>query len=136
MQGFKLLIKIIIAIALGILLGAFVPEWAIKVFATFNDIFGSFLGFVIPLIIIGFIIPGIGSLGKGAGKLLGITALVAYASTIIAGIVAYFIAKGLYPTMLKGQSAANLDDPSEGLISGYLEDFFIEPPLDVLTALI
>src|SRR5690625_1331967 len=136
MQGFKLLIKIIIAIALGILLGAFVPEWAIKVFATFNDIFGSFLGFVIPLIIIGFIIPGIGSLGKGAGKLLGITALVAYASTIIAGIVAYFIAKGLYPTMLKGQSATNLDDPSEGLISGYLEDFFIEPPLDVLTALI
>lgn len=136
MQGFKLLLKIIIAIALGVLLGSFVPEWAIKTFATFNDLFGSFLGFIIPLIIIGFIIPGIGSLGKGAGKLLGITALVAYASTIIAGIVAYFIAKGLYPTMLKGQSATNLDDPSEGLISGYLEDFFIEPPLDVLTALI
>ena len=136
MQGFKLLLKIIIAIALGVLLGSFVPEWAIKTFATFNDLFGNFLGFIIPLIIIGFIIPGIGSLGKGAGKLLGITALVAYTSTIIAGIVAYFIAKGLYPTMLKGQSAANLDDPSEGLISGYLEDFFIEPPLDVLTALI
>src|SRR5690625_1952849 len=136
MQGFRLLIKIIIAIALGVIIGAIVPGWAIKLFATFNDLFGSFLGFIIPLIIIGFIIPGIGSLGKGAGKLLGITALVAYASTIIAGIVAYFIAKGLYPTMLKGQSATNLDDPSEGLISGYLEDFFIEPPLDVLTALI
>lgn len=136
MQGFKLLLKIIIAIVLGVLLGSFVPEWAIKTFATFNDLFGNFLGFIIPLIIIGFIIPGIGYLGKGAGKLLGITALVAYASTIIAGIVAYIIAKGLYPTMLKGQSATNLDDPSEGLISGFLEDFFIEPPLDVLTALI
>src|SRR5690625_2003272 len=135
MQGFKLLIKIIIAIALGILLGAFVPEWAIKVFATFNDIFGSFLGFVIPLIIIGFIVPGIGSLGKGAGRLLGITALIAYASTIIAGVVAYFVAKGLYPTILKGQSATNLDDPSEGLLDGFLE-FVIEPPLDVFTALL
>src|SRR5690625_2166791 len=135
MKGFKLLFKIILAIILGIVLGSFVPEWAIKVFATFNDIFGSFLGFVIPLIIIGFIVPGIGSLGKGAGRLLGITALIAYASTIIAGVVAYFVAKGLYPTILKGQSATNLDDPSEGLLDGFLE-FVIEPPLDVFTALL
>lgn len=135
MQGYKLLIKIIVAIALGVLLGAFVPEWAIKSFATFNDLFGNFLGFIIPLIIIGFIVPGIGSLGKGAGKLLGLTAVIAYLSTIIAGIVAYFVAKGLYPTILKGQTAANLDDPSEGLLAGFL-DFVIEPPLDVLTALL
>lgn len=135
MQGFRLLFKIIIAIALGVLLGAFVPEWAIKSFATFNDLFGSFLGFIIPLIIIGFIVPGIGSLGKGAGKLLGLTALVAYLSTVIAGIVAFFVAKALYPTILKGQSAASLDDPTEGLVSGFLE-FVIQPPMDVLTALL
>src|SRR5699024_10106629 len=113
MKGFRLLFKIILAIILGIVLGSFVPEWAIKVFATFNDIFGSFLGFVIPLIIIGFIVPGIGSLG----------------------IVAFLVAKGLYPTMLKGQSAADLDDPSESTTSGYLE-FVIEPPIEVLTALL
>jgi len=135
MQGFKLLIKIIVAIALGILLGALLPGWTVKAFATFNDLFGAFLDFVIPLIIIGFIVPGIGSLGKGAGKLLGLTALIAYGSTIVAGIVAYFAAKGLYPIILKGQSSANLDDPSEGLLSGYL-DFSIDPPIEVLTALI
>ena len=135
MQGFKLLLKIIIAIALGVLLGAFVPGWAIRIFATFNDLFGNFLEFVIPLIIIGFIVPGIGSLGRGAGKLLGLTALIAYGSTIIAGIVAFFVAKGLYPSILKGQAAANLDDPSEGLLSGYL-NLEIVPPIEVLTALI
>lgn len=135
MQGFKLLFKIIIAIALGIVLGGFVPEIAIKVFATFNDLFGSFLGFIIPLIIIGFIVPGIGQLGKGAGKLLGITALIAYLSTISAGIVAFFVAKGLYPSLLKGQEMMDLDDPSKGLVSGFL-DFVITPPLEVLTALL
>src|SRR5690625_4937971 len=135
MQGFRLLIKIIIAIALGVLLGAIVPGWTIKLFATFNDLFGSFLGFVIPLIIIGFIVPGIGSLGKGAGKLLGLTAVIAYLSTVIAGIVAFFVAKGLYPTILKGQTAADLDDPSEGLLNGFLE-FVIDPPMEVLTALL
>ncbi len=135
MKGFKLLFKIIIAIALGVVLGSIVPEWAIKVFTTFNDIFGSFLGFIIPLIILGFIVPGIGSLGKGAGKLLGLTALIAYVSTVIAGIVAFFVAKGLYPTLLKGQTSANLDDPSEGAVEGFLE-FVINPPMDVLTALL
>lgn len=135
MQGFKLLFKIIIAIALGVVLGSFVPEIAIKFFATFNDLFGSFLGFIIPLIIIGFIVPGIGLLGRGAGKLLGLTAIIAYLSTIIAGIVAFFVAKGLYPTLLKGQEMTNLDDPSKGLVNGFL-DFVIAPPIEVLTALI
>src|SRR5699024_10112815 len=37
--------------------------------------------------------------------------------------------------MLKGQSAADLDDPSESTTSGYLE-FVIEPPIEVLTALL
>lgn len=135
MQGFKLLLKIISAIVLGVVVGSFAPEAAIKVFATFNDLFGSFLGFIIPLIIFGFIAPGIGQLGKGAGKLLGITALVAYLSTVIAGIFAFFVAKSLYPTLLKGQAMTSLDDPSKGLVSGFL-DFTITPPLDVLTALV
>lgn len=135
MQGFKLLIKIVVAIILGIVIGSFVPEIAIKVFATFNDLFGSFLGFIIPLIIIGFIVPGIGQLGRGAGKLLGLTALIAYFSTIIAGIVAFFVAKGVFPTILKNQSMTNLDDPSKGLVGGLL-DFVIAPPIEVLTALV
>lgn len=135
MQGFRLLLKIISAIVLGVVVGSFAPEAAIKVFATFNDLFGSFLGFIIPLIIFGFIAPGIGQLGKGAGKLLGITALVAYLSTVIAGIFAFFVAKSLYPTLLKGQAMTSLDDPSKGLVSGFL-DFTITPPLDVLTALV
>src|SRR5690625_6115745 len=117
MQGFRLLIKIIIAIALGVLLGAIVPGWAIKSFATFNDLFGSFLGFVIPLIIIGFIVPGIGSLVKGAGKLLGLTAVIDYLSTIIAGIVAFFFVIGLYTTILQCHTAEYLDDLSNGLIT-------------------
>src|SRR5690625_7832786 len=104
-------------------------------FVTLDYLIGSFLGYVITLIIIGFIVPGIGSLGKGAGKLLGLTAVIAYSSTVIAGIVAFFVAKGLYPTILKGQTAADLDDPSEGLLNGFLE-FVIDPPMEVLTALL
>ena len=86
-----LLPKLIIAIALGIAVGMVAPEKLIAIFATFNGIFNQFLGFIIPLIIIGFVVPGIADLGSGAGKTLAITALVAYLSTIIAGSVAYFV---------------------------------------------
>jgi len=126
---------IFIAIILGVAIGSIVPENIIRFFATFNELFGNFLSFVVPLIILGFIAPGIGTLGKGAGKLLGLTALIAYTSTIIAGIVAFFVAKGAYPVILKGQSLTTLGDPSEGLAKSFVE-LDIAPPIDVMTALI
>lgn len=74
MRRIGLLPKLIIAILIGIIIGSFGPRWIIQSLATFNGLFGNFLGFVIPLIIIGFVAPGIGELGSGAGKLLAITA--------------------------------------------------------------
>ena len=69
-----LLPRLVIAIAAGILIGSFLPEGIVRLLATFNNIFGNFLSFMIPLIIIGFIVPGIADLGIGAGKLLALTA--------------------------------------------------------------
>ena len=69
----------------------------VRILATFNSIFGNFLGFTIPLIIVGFIIPGIADLGKSAGKLLGVTTLIAYCSTVIAGCLAFFTNHALLP---------------------------------------
>ncbi|MDM8102608.1 MULTISPECIES: dicarboxylate/amino acid:cation symporter [Oceanobacillus] len=135
MQRFGLLFRIIIAIALGIIVGIIANDWLIRLFATFNDIFGGFLSFIIPLIILGFIAPGIGYMGKGAGKLLSITALIAYVSTIFAGIVAYTAASNLYPFILSGQSLTMFNDPSGALLEGFL-DFEIHPPFEVITALI
>ncbi|MEW9111107.1 MAG: dicarboxylate/amino acid:cation symporter [Cytobacillus gottheilii] len=135
MRKFGLLPRIIIAIILGIIAGTFLPEIAIRVFATFNSLFGNFLGFAIPLIIIGFIAPGIGSMGKGAGKMLGITTGLAYISTIAAGILAYIAASSLYPMMLKNQSFTQFDNPEEAL----LEPIFtveMAPIMGVMTALL
>ncbi len=119
MQRFGLLLRIIIAIAFGIVIGLIANDWLIRLFATFNDIFGVFLSFIIPLIIIGFIAPGIGNMGKGAGKLLSVTALLAYVSTILAGIVAFIAASNLYPAILSGQSLTMFNDPNNALLKGF-----------------
>ncbi|MEK3889599.1 dicarboxylate/amino acid:cation symporter [Bacillus sp. FSL K6-3431] len=135
MKKIGLLPRIIIAIVLGIVIGMIAPDRLVRVFATFNSLFGNFLGFVIPLIIIGFITPGIGALGRGAGKLLGWTAALAYISTICAGLLAFFTAKTLYPSILSNLSVAEFTDPEKSLAQAY---FSIEmPPLmGVMSALL
>lgn len=136
MKKIGLLPKLIIAIIIGIIAGAFGPEWLVRVFATFNSVFGNFLGFVIPLIIIGFVAPGIGDLGTGAGRLLGITAGIAYVSTILSGSFAYFASSMVLPRFLKvGSLNFNPSDPEAAL----LEPFFkieMPPIFGVMTALL
>lgn len=132
-----LLGRIIVAIAFGIIVGSLVTkrfDWIVRSFVTFNGVFGQFLSFAIPLIIIGFIIPGIGELGKGAGKLVGITALIAYLSTVIAGLLAFGTAINVFPRILSG-SFGKMGNPEDALLKGFLE-IEIPPVFGVMTALV
>jgi Na+/H+-dicarboxylate symporter len=109
MKKFKewgLLPKVLIAIALGILCSFFFPDGLTRCFITFNSIFSNFLGLFIPIIILGLIAPGIFELGKGAGKLLLITAAIAYLSTILSGLFSYGTCRLTYPSLLGGSIAS------------------------------
>lgn len=130
-----LLPKILIAIALGILCSLFFPVWAVRVFLTFNSVFGNFLGMFIPLLIIGLVAPGIGDLGKGAGKLLLVTAAIAYLSTILSGFFSYFTCRFTFPALLGDSVKALGDIDMSNSISAY---FNIEMPafISVTTALV
>ncbi len=67
---FGLLPRVVLAIGLGVGCGFFFPEWATRIALTFNDIFGQFLSFVIPLLILGLVAPGIAVLPDDAGAAL------------------------------------------------------------------
>lgn len=97
----NLLFKIFIAILLGIIFGLYLPESANRIFATFNALFGEFLNFAIPIIIMGLIMPAIADLGKGAGKLLLVTTVIAYGSTLFSGFSTYFATSGLFQSLLE-----------------------------------
>ena len=135
MKKFGLLPRIGIAIVLGIVLGLFLPEAVVRVFVTFNGLFSSFLGFIIPLIIVGLITPAIGELGRGAGKWLGVTAGIAYGSTVFAGLMAFLISWALLPRMLQAGEFTELTNPEEALLGPY---FTVEmaPVFGVMTALV
>ncbi len=131
-----LLPKVILAIALGIGCSCFFPMWLMRVFFTFNDIFSHFLNFFIPFIILGLVAPGIAELGNGAGRLLGVTALLAYLSTVLAGFFSYATCVGVFPSFLHaGMYATEAAEMGKEAIAPY---FTIEMPpvMEVMSALI
>ena len=97
---FGLLPRIIVAIGLGILAGWWAPLWVGRLCATFNEIFGQLLGFLVPLIIVGFVTPAIADLGKSAGRMLVFTALLAYFATLCAGFTSYGVGEWLFPSLI------------------------------------
>ena len=151
LKKLPLLAWIIIAIASGVLIGMLTPgmisgindatgaaiptDLIVQLFVSFSTVFSAFLSFSIPLIIIGFIVPGIGSLAQGAGKMLGITVGLAYLSSILAGFLALTCALLLYPIILQGQQLASFDNPENALSTGYVS-IQLPPIMGVLSALI
>ena len=138
MQAIKkigLIPRMILGILVGILVGLYLPDWFVRITITFSSIFGAFLNFIIPLMILAFVTKGIADLGEGAGKLLGVTVGLAYMSTLIGGSLSYFMANAIFPGFISPEQVAAIQD-SEGLT---LEPYFevpITPFFDVTSAII
>ncbi len=130
----KLLIRILIAIALGIAAGFVLPEWAARLFATFNSIFSSFLNFVIPLLIVAFIAPAIADIGRRAGAMLGVTVAIAYAMTFGSGMLAYFTAELTFPSLIGETTAA--PETISGMAPKPFFTLAIEPLMTMTSSLV
>ncbi len=133
----NLLPRIIAAIIFGLFLGYITPEFIVRIFSTINTIFSNFLGFCIPLIIVGLVVSGISELGKGAGKLLIMTVVLAYGFTLFSGIFTYITSMIVYPYIIDTTQSGLLSTTHQ--TSSGLEPYFTiqMPPLfGVMTALV
>lgn len=125
-----------IAIVSGIVLGQVMPAGMVRLFVTFNGLFGNFLSFSIPLIILGLVAPAIGEIGKGAGRLLLVTALIAYGSTIFSGFFTYFSASAVFPTILTPDTQLTAMENPETLMLAPYFTVAMPPLMDIMTALL
>lgn len=134
MKKLGLLPRILIAIVLGIAIGYVSPMWFARIMATFNAIFSQFLGFMIPMIIVGFVAPAIADIGGRAGKLLIATAALAYIATFLAGVLSYFTGSLTFPSLIGGEEGMALVEDGTKV----LPYFNIEMPalMTVMTALV
>jgi len=127
----KLILKLVTGIVAGVILGLVGMEWMIRTLLTFKDIFGAFIGFMIPLIILFFIASGVSKLGNESGKLVGLTVGMAYLSTLLAGILAFIVATIVMPLIASGGTVPEEAAGLEGFFT-----FEIEPLMGVITALV
>ncbi len=89
---FRLLLALVIGIAVGLFLNksdtSALSVALLNIIVTVKYIVGQFIGFCIPLIIIGFIAPSITRLGSNASRILIVALIIAYVSSIGAAFFA------------------------------------------------
>lgn len=129
-----LLVRVLIAIALGIAFGLFMPAWGVRIFTTFNALFDQLLRFLIPLIILGLVTPAIADLGKGASRLLLLTVGIACVATVLSGLFGYGCSMLIFPHIIH---ACESETTAAGAVPAFPPYFEVSiPPLfDVMTAL-
>lgn len=127
--------KLIIAIILGIIAGKLLPAGIVRIAVTFSSFFSEWLSFVIPLMILAFVTKGIADLSEGAGKLLGITVLISYSSTLIGGSLSWLMSNSIFPRFITADAVAKITAAADKS----LDPFFtmgLKPFFDVTGALV
>ncbi|WP_205842063.1 dicarboxylate/amino acid:cation symporter [Natranaerobius trueperi] len=131
MKKMALIPRLIIAIIVGTIIGLYFPEGVGNFLYTLSSLFGELLFYIVPLIILAFIIPGIAELAESPGKMLGATAGLAYLSTIVAGTIAFFVAMLIIPGL-----APDIMEVEEGAGLSTFIDIEVQPIMEIMTALV
>ncbi len=133
----KLILRLLAGIVAGVIIGLLVPSAGViealaRGLITYQSLFGQFINFTIPLIILFYIMSGVANLQEGSGRALGATIGFAYLSSIIAGSMAFFVSSAFIPGMVElGTLGAAKAEGLKPLIM--LE---IPPIMGVMTALV
>ncbi|MDE5661519.1 MAG: cation:dicarboxylase symporter family transporter, partial [Muribaculaceae bacterium] len=134
MKHLGLFPRVVIAIALGALLGMAMPEILLRILKTFNVLFAQCLKFVVPLLVLGLVTPAIANLGRGAGRMLAAVVGLSYISTVCAGFFTFECSTHLFPHYLYSGEAETAAEAASAAIEPYFS-LRIPPICDILTAL-
>ncbi|CEN84415.1 dicarboxylate/amino acid:cation symporter [Paraclostridium sordellii] len=134
-KNIGLIPKLIMAIIIGIVIGTYMPRELVQILVTASSLFSTFLKFVIPFIILGFVTAGIADLSSGAGKLLGATTIISYVSTVIAGLLAFTLIKTLFPFFMDPSLTSKIGDPEAGMLPAIFS-IPLKPMIDVTAAIV
>jgi len=127
-----LLVKVLMAMGLGIVFALYLPPWCVRVTNTLADVFSQLLKFVVPLVIIGLVTPAIAETGERAGKLLLVTVLVAYVSSVCSGFFIYGMGSFVFPRIVTTMP----ENLGQGIELAPYFKLAIPPIADVMTALV
>ena len=107
----------------------------LPIVVTLSSIFSTFLSFIIPLMILAYVTMGIANLKSGAGKLLLITVILAYLSTLAAGSASFLVADTLFPSFMSDGALEQIAATAGNSLESYFS-LEIPPLFDTLSAVV
>lgn len=130
-KGDTLILKLIVAVVIGMLIGIFGSEKVISVILPIKFFLGELIFFTVPLIIIGFIAPSITQLKSNASKMLGTMIGLSYVSSVGAAFMSTIAGFIIIPKL-------NINSNVEGLkeLPKILFKVQIPPVISVMAALV
>ena len=81
-SDFGLIIKLLVALAIGAFLGRMANVEVMDAVASVKYALGQIIFYAVPLVIVGFITPAIARLGQNASKMLLTAVAIAYLSSV------------------------------------------------------
>lgn len=127
----SLIFKLLLGIIIGIFVGNISNESFIAIIDAIKRIIGDVIGYVVPLIVLGFITPAIVSLKESAGKILSTSLLICYISSVGAATLSFIAGRIIIPHLnIASQVGAGNEIPEA------IFKLSISPIMPVMTALI
>ena len=125
------IVILIASIIVGIILGRLLQTEGIKVILSVKQISGQIIFFLVPLIILGFVVPSIASLKGSVSRLIVFAFSLAYLSSVGAAFFAMLVGYQVIPLLDIRPVAASLRE-----LPGVLFSLEIPPMLNVISALL
>src|SRR5690625_1486036 len=118
MKKIGLIPRLFFAIILGIIVGSlnFIPVFFLELIITAVQLFSTVMNFILPIMIVAFIVPGIAQVSNNTGKLLGLTVLLSFSSLFFAALLSYVFGRSIFPFFIS-EMATRFFDETAGLIT-------------------
>ncbi|MDY3051596.1 MAG: dicarboxylate/amino acid:cation symporter [Ndongobacter sp.] len=127
----SLIVRLVLGLVIGIGIGLVANENAMQVIGSLKELLGQIIMYCIPLIILGFIAPAIIALKENAGRMLTVTLLIAYISSVGAALFSVVSGYLIIPHLDIASEAEGLRELPELLFN-----LSISPIMPVMTALV
>ena len=125
------LFRLLLGVIGGLILGNYLTESSIQVVLSIKYFTGQLIFFLVPLIVIGFIVSSITKLNEGSTRIVGFSLLIAYLSSIGAGLFSMIAGYQIIPNLSVPTSVDSLKE-----IPKLLFQLDIPPVFSVMTALV
>ncbi|MDH0673694.1 dicarboxylate/amino acid:cation symporter [Empedobacter sp. GD03861] len=125
------LFRLLLGVIAGLVLGNYLNENTIQVVLSLKYFTGQLIFFLVPLIVIGFIVSSITKLSEGSAKIVGFSLLIAYLSSIGAGLFSMIAGYQIIPNLSVPTSVDSLRE-----VPKLLFQLDIPPIFSVMTALV